>query len=160
MNEFEKQYLELQDLLKFEDFSILTKRIIDLTLDTEDISYYKKTNDFLVWLDQNETNVEGKKEKYQAILSDLHSNLSKKTIPEKKLLVATSDLVKSYGSSSFGLGPIALELHQGEILGLVGENGNGKTNPCMVCRKNFYTFEEKTIKSLPVTASSLDVHSA
>jgi len=127
MNEFEKQYLELQDLLKFEDFSILTKRIIDLTLDTEDISYYKKTNDFLVWLDQNETNLEGKKEKYQAILSDLHSNLSKKTIPEKKLLVATSDLVKSYGSSSFGLGPIALELHQGEILGLVGENGNGKT---------------------------------
>jgi ABC-2 type transport system ATP-binding protein len=127
MNEFEKQYLELQDLLKFEDFSILTKRIIDLTLDTEDISYYKKTNDFLVWLDQNETNLEGKKEKYQAILGDLHSNLSKKTIPEKKLLVATSDLVKSYGSSSFGLGPIALELHQGEILGLVGENGNGKT---------------------------------
>jgi ABC-2 type transport system ATP-binding protein len=127
MNEFEKQYLELQDLLKFEDFSILTKRIIDLTLDTEDISYYKKTNDFLVWLDQNETNLEGKKEKYQAILSDLHSNLSKKTIPEKKLLVATSDLVKSYGSSSFGLGPIELELHQGEILGLVGENGNGKT---------------------------------
>jgi ABC-2 type transport system ATP-binding protein len=127
MNEFEKQYLELQDLLKFEDFSILTKRIIDLTLDTEDISYYKKTNDFLVWLDQNETNLEGKKEKYQAILSDLHSNLSKKTIPEKRLLVATSDLVKSYGSSSFGLGPIELELHQGEILGLVGENGNGKT---------------------------------
>lgn len=127
MNEFEKQYQELQDFLKFEDFSILTKRIIDLTLDTEDISHYKKTNEFLVWLDQNETNVEAKKEKYQAILTDLNSSLSKKSIPEKKILVSTSGLVKSYGTSSFGLGPIEMELHQGEILGLVGENGNGKT---------------------------------
>ena len=127
MNEFEKQYQELQDFLKFEDFSILTKRIIDLTLDTEDINHYKKTNEFLIWLDQNETNVEAKKEKYQAILTDLHSRLSTKSIPEKKLLVSTSGLVKSYGTSSFGLGPIEMELHQGEILGLVGENGNGKT---------------------------------
>lgn len=127
MNEFEKQYQELQDFLKFEDFSILTKRIIDLALDTEDINYYKKTNEFLVWLDQNETNVEAKKEKYRVLLTDLYSSLSTKSIPEKKLLVSTSGLAKSYGTSSFGLGPIEMELHQGEILGLVGENGNGKT---------------------------------
>ena len=49
--------------LKFEDFSILTKRIIDLTLDTEDVNQYKKTNAFLIWLDQNENDLEAKKEK-------------------------------------------------------------------------------------------------
>ena len=43
MNEFEKQFQELQSFLQFEDYTILTKRIIDLTLDTEDISHYKKT---------------------------------------------------------------------------------------------------------------------
>lgn len=127
MNEFEKQYQELLNFLKFDDFTILTKRIIDLTLDTEDLNHYKKTNDFLIWLDQNETNVEGKKEKYQAVLSDLHATLSNKPIAEKQVLVSTSSLEKSYGSSSFGLGPIEMELRQGEILGLVGENGNGKT---------------------------------
>ena len=127
MNEFEKQYQELLNFLKFDDFTILTKRIIDLTLDTEDLSHYKKTNDFLIWLDQNENNVEGKKEKYQAVLSDLHATLSNKPIAEKQVLVSTSSLEKSYGSSSFGLGPIEMELRQGEILGLVGENGNGKT---------------------------------
>lgn len=127
MNEFEKQYQELLNFLKFDDFTILTKRIIDLTLDTEDLNHYKKTNDFLIWLDQNETNVEGKKEKYQAVLSDLHTTLSNKPIAEKQVLVSTSSLEKSYGSSSFGLGPIEMELRQGEILGLVGENGNGKT---------------------------------
>lgn len=127
MSEFEKQYEELLNFLKFEDYSILTKRIIDLTLDTEDINYYKKTNEFLIWLDQNENNVEAKKVKYQEILSDLHKTLISKPILEKKVLVSTSNLQKSYGSSSFGLGPIEMELRQGEILGLVGENGNGKT---------------------------------
>jgi ABC-2 type transport system ATP-binding protein len=127
MNEFEKQYQELLNFLKFEDFSILTKRIIDLTLDTEDLNHYKKTNDFLIWLDQNENNVDGKKEKYQAVLSDLHATLINKPLAEKQVLVSTSGLEKSYGSSSFGLGPIEMELRQGEILGLVGENGNGKT---------------------------------
>lgn len=127
MNEFEKQYQELLNFLKFEDFSILTKRIIDLTLDTEDLNHYKKTNDFLIWLDQNENNIDGKKEKYQAVLSDLHATLINKPLAEKQVLVSTSGLEKSYGSSSFGLGPIEMELRQGEILGLVGENGNGKT---------------------------------
>lgn len=127
MNEFEKQYQELQNFLKFEDFSILTKRIIDLTLDTEDINHYQKTLNFLTWLDQNENNVDAKKEKYQTILSELHGVLINKPIVPKEVLVSTENLEKSYGSSSFGLGPINMELHQGEILGLVGENGNGKT---------------------------------
>ena len=84
MSEFEKQYDELLNFLKFEDFSILTKRIIDLTLDTEDINYYKKANEFLIWLDQNENNVEAKKTKFQEILSDLHQALISKPILEKK----------------------------------------------------------------------------
>lgn len=127
MNEFEKQFQELKDFLKFEDFTILTKRIIDLTLDTEDLNQYKKTNSFLNWLDVNENQTEKKIEKFNVILSELYEGLKNKPLAEKALLVSTSKLEKSYGNTSFGLGPIEMELHLGEILGLVGENGNGKT---------------------------------
>ncbi|HMI08732.1 MAG TPA: ABC transporter ATP-binding protein [Flavobacterium sp.] len=127
MNEFEKQFQELQNFLKFEDYTILTKRIIDLTLDTEDISHYKKTTAFLEWLDRNSKNKEEWKEKYDTVLNELYATLSQKPIAEAKTLVSAKGIVKSYGYSRFALGPIHMELKQGEILGLVGENGNGKT---------------------------------
>jgi ABC-2 type transport system ATP-binding protein len=42
-------------------------------------------------------------------------------------LLATNNLIRSYKKSSFALGPLNISLKEGEIIGLVGENGNGKT---------------------------------
>ncbi|NJM78751.1 MAG: ATP-binding cassette domain-containing protein [Flavobacterium sp.] len=52
--------------------------------------------------------------------------MSTKTENEHQTII-TVDNVKKVYNSNFALGPIYLEIKTGEIIGLVGENGNGKT---------------------------------
>ena len=126
MNEFSKQCLELRDFLAFDEYTILIKRIINLTLDTQNLEFYHKTNKLLIWLDANETDNKSKMIQFGALLEELISYLESKPFAEHKNLIQTNKLVKQYKHSSFGLGPIDLNLHQGQILGLVAENGNKK----------------------------------
>ena len=60
MTEFQKQFEEVQDFLKFDDYTLTIKRIIDFTLDTQSLAFYQKTNALLDWLDTNENNPEKK----------------------------------------------------------------------------------------------------
>lgn len=126
MTEFEKQFREVQELLEFNDFNQTIKRVIDFTLDTENIDFYTKTNEFLNWLDHNEKEDEDKKTRLKVLLEELHAFLSKKECHNHQTIISVKNLQKVY-NASFGLGPINLEIKTGEIIGLVGENGNGKT---------------------------------
>ena len=126
MTEFEKQFHEVQELLEFNDFNQTIKRVIDFTLDTENIDFYTKTNEFLNWLDHNEKEDEDKKTRLKTLLDELHDFLSKKECHNHQTIISVKNLQKVY-NASFGLGPINLDIKTGEIIGLVGENGNGKT---------------------------------
>lgn len=140
MNAFQLQFEQIIDYLKYDDFTVLTKRIIDLTLDTESLTFYQKTNDFMDWLDINGDNTSEKKQKFQLLLDELFAFLSAKEIGTPKLRISAKDLGKAYPSGRFSLGPVNLNLHQGEILGLVGENGNGKTTLLrLLCGELFAT---------------------
>lgn len=125
MTLFEKQFAEVKELLQFENFPQVIKRIIDFTLDTEDIQHYKQTNDFLNWYDSNEASTEVK-EKLNDLLTALNLSLASKEIKPHDVIISIDNLKKVY-NSNFALGPINLNIKSGEIIGLVGENGNGKT---------------------------------
>lgn len=126
MDNFTRQYTEVQQLLHFNDTALVLKRIIDFTLDTEDISFYLKANTLLDWLDTNpgETDI---KQRFTEILGQLYEFLNKKPKQNQQLLAEANALQKQYGYGAFSLGPISIKLHEGDIIGLVGENGNGKT---------------------------------
>jgi len=126
MSKFQKQFDEVQDFLRFNDITLVVKRIIDFTLDTEQLAFYKKTTVLLDWLDTSPQPDEIKL-RLNALLQELHTELGKKPeiIPQK--IVIADQVKKAYGAHSFTLGPVNLVLHEGDIVGLVGENGNGKT---------------------------------
>lgn len=126
MTEFEKQFREVKELLDFKDYNQIIKRIIDFTLDSEDITLYQKTNAFLDWHDNNENNEIEKLSQLSNLLTELHSFLSSKECHDHQTIISVKNLQKVY-NSAFGLGPINLDIKTGEIIGLVGENGNGKT---------------------------------
>lgn len=134
MNLFQKQFNEVQELLQLNDFQQVIKRIIDFTLDTEAIQFYKQTTAFLNWFDHNSNSVEVK-EKLNQLLQDLYKVLIDKTIQPHQTIISIENLQKNY-NSNFNLGPIQLEIKSGEIIGLVGENGNGKTTLLRsICRE-------------------------
>lgn len=134
MNLFQQQFNEVQELLQLNDFQQVIKRIIDFTLDTEAIQFYKQTTAFLNWFDHNSNSVEVK-EKLNELLQDLYKVLIDKTIQPHQTIISIENLQKNY-NSNFNLGPIQLEIKSGEIIGLVGENGNGKTTLLRsICRE-------------------------
>ncbi|RWW98852.1 ABC transporter ATP-binding protein [Flavobacterium cerinum] len=125
MNDFQKSFEEVKDLIKFGDYALAIKRLLDFTLDTQNIEFYKKTDQFLDWIDENQ-NSTTLPEKILTLVNDLYAFLSDKPLKTKEKILEANGLIKKY-SSSFSLGPINLELFEGDIVGLVGENGNGKT---------------------------------
>lgn len=119
---------EIKQMFIFGDCKLILKRIIDLTLDSQNIEQYSKTVDLLDWIDLNEANTVSITEKLQERFNELAELLLKQTADFKNNpLITTVDLTKTYGNAGFRLGPVNLTIHEREIIGLVGENGNGKT---------------------------------
>lgn len=123
----ETYYKNIYQLLEYEDYPNLLKKLIDLSLDTEDLVYYKKTVYLLDWLEHNQTNIPEIRDRFKTLLDDLFISLEKKGTKQREKLLVVKNLIKAYSQSYFALGPISLDISEGEIIGLVGENGNGKT---------------------------------
>lgn len=126
MSTFQSQYDEVTELLRFDDFSLVVKRIIDFTLDTEKIAFYTETTTLLDWLDTNPA-PQDIKQRTEALLNKLYAELVSKPVHAGGAIAEGHDLRKKYSRSGFSLGPVNLSLNYGDIIGLVGENGNGKT---------------------------------
>jgi ABC-2 type transport system ATP-binding protein len=125
MKNFQEQYQQVQELLLLDDWQPALKRCIDFALDSQDIVLYQATQTLVVESTQNNA-PEVMRPKIEALLQALHQNLSPKENLMAQNIISIQNLKKEY-ASSFALGPINLEIHTGEIIGLVGENGNGKT---------------------------------
>lgn len=127
MTIYETQKKELYQLLEYGNHNQLLKRIIDFTLDTDDVKHFRNTLYFIDWVERNSQSLE-LKSRFTELLDHLFLTLDEKPLNEEaSVLLTVNNLVRSYKNSSFALGPISFDIKERQIIGLVGENGNGKT---------------------------------
>ena len=113
----------------------LTARFLDCVLDSENLALFERIIANEHWKEQHpEHTSEDWLQKCEAIvdaLEELH-------LPEKRrneFLLNCERLVKTYPRGAFKLGPISFSIRPGQLIGLVGENGNGKTTLLRILAK-------------------------
>ncbi|MBO9204764.1 MULTISPECIES: ABC transporter ATP-binding protein [Niastella] len=119
---------EIQSYLQHHDFSLAVRRILDASLDTADGTLLKEA------IQVSQTYRQYKEgELPAAFFESANSLLSKINAVTERFafqparLVTASEIGKTYDSGYFSLEPISIQVNTGDILGVVGENGNGKT---------------------------------
>lgn len=135
MTEFQSKINRTRNHFINSDVDLGFRNLVDCVLDTTDQVFYRKTIGLVSWKEQNPDNHEQFVERSLNLLTELESL---DPIPEndKAVLAVVTDLSKKYRRSSFEIGPINIRINTGEIWGLVGENGNGKTSLLRVIAKD------------------------
>ena len=143
MNPFQSKINQTKTHFNNSDVDLGFRNLVDCVLDTADQGFYKKTIELVSWKEQNPDDRDQFVQKSFNLLQELEQlNLNGKE--NNETLATVTDLRKKYSRSSFEIGPISIQIHPGEIWGLVGENGNGKTSLLRVIAKDL-SFDDGTI---------------
>jgi ABC-2 type transport system ATP-binding protein len=123
-----KRIAEIQSYLQHNDHSLAVRRILDASLDTADLSLLKESIQFSrLYRQYKDAGLPPAFfESANSLLNRIDivtERFTERTVP----LVTASEISKTYSSGNFSLQPISLQVNTGDVLGIVGENGNGKT---------------------------------
>jgi ABC-2 type transport system ATP-binding protein len=122
---------ELLQQVQHGDLALANRRLLDLCFDTSNPSLIRQSIEISKAL-RKQLN-EGDKEAASQFLDSEIKRLGDQILEAERaelhqeLLLEVDNVSKQYAKGSFRLQPISLSVHRGEIIGIVGENGNGKT---------------------------------
>lgn len=122
---------EISSYLQHLDHSLAVRRLLDVCLDINKPELVRKA------IDLSRIYHGTVKDKQSPEVSTEFTNAANELIqlvssenivsPTAELLVSVDQVSKTYTSGSFTLSPVSFKVTSGDILGVVGENGNGKT---------------------------------
>lgn len=123
---------EIASYLKHGDHSVAVRRTLDLCLDSGNGALIEKAINWSRQYHQHESAASGKTlpagfmEEAETILQEA-SLAGVSSFGQDKELISASQISKKYQNGSFSLKPMSFAVNTGNVLGVVGENGNGKT---------------------------------
>ncbi len=151
MTKHQQRVAEVYHFFDNKDTVLGFRKLLDCAIDTQDMSIYKEAIDLTDWKETHNHAIDELIEKSKNLLGKIEKVQVKEHISEQSVLKA-KDIVKSYGSNRFSLGPVSVEINKGQVYGLVGENGNGKTTLLRILANEIsfndgslnYSFNEKS----------------
>lgn len=120
---------------KNNDISLGYRSLIDCVLDTQHLPFYKEIIQLTEW---KESAAYSENELHERV-TQLLGHISEFPVNESgnnEVLIETTAIKKRYGNQKFAIGPISISIKAGEVWGLVGENGNGKTTLLRILAKD------------------------
>lgn len=119
---------EIQSYLQHNDHSLAVRRILDASLDTADLSLLRESVELSqLYREHRATALP------PAFFESANRLLERISIATERFtyqyaqLVSATEISKTYRSGNFSLRPISMQVNTGDVIGVVGENGNGKT---------------------------------
>ena len=124
-----KHQLSVQETLQYftqKDIGLAFRKLLDCAADTQQMSIYEKAIALTDWKEKHPAEVETLIEKATVLLREI-ADCKVTELPTETAVLVAEEVRKHYALGRFQLGPISLSIKKGQVYGLVGENGNGKT---------------------------------
>ena len=124
-----KHQLRVQETLQYftqKDIGLAFRKLLDCAADTQQMSIYEKAIALTDWKEKHPAEVETLIEKATVLLREI-ADCKVTELPTETAVWVAEEVRKHYALGRFQLGPISLSIKKGQVYGLVGENGNGKT---------------------------------
>jgi ABC-2 type transport system ATP-binding protein len=120
---------EISSYLQHQDHSLAVRRLLDVCLDINKPELVRKAIDLSRIYHRTVKDKQEISTEFINAANELISEISSENIisPASELLVMVSQASKAYSRGNFTLSPVSFKVSTGDILGVVGENGNGKT---------------------------------
>ncbi|MGJ8683934.1 MAG: ABC transporter ATP-binding protein [Nonlabens sp.] len=134
MTLFQSRIQEVQGFFNSKDVVLGYRKLMDCAMDTQDMSIYNQVIALTDWKENHPEDVDGLVEKSQSIIEQLKGKVVEENNTANAVIDAI-EITKSYNNNGFKLGPVSLSIKKGNVYGLVGENGNGKTTLLRILAK-------------------------
>lgn len=111
------------------DFDLALRRLLDCVIETGDPQLFRNALQYCDWLEQSGEQAGAAEVRARALqLLDQLTRVSVAPSADyRSTILSTEEMAKQYSKGPFRLSAVSMTLNTGEIIGLVGENGNGKT---------------------------------
>lgn len=134
MTELKFKTKEVRDYMINGDHHLGLRRLLDCAMDTGSIQFYTDVLNLLTRHQDDSLAISQAKDTFDLLdkMDNLNLTSSGKT---GQILLRANDIQKQYQHGNFKMSPVSFELKYNEVIGLVGENGNGKTTLLrMLCK--------------------------